>query len=231
VPNRQIARRRTRGRSPLARPKFEKTHWLFPTPLVSYAVPDAERLNSALLAEIAARQNAEAGVVRSNRKGWHSESDFFTRSEPAHVELANAVRAAARDATARVAAPGVDAGELGMGVVGWINVNPPGAHNVPHDHPGSFWSGCYYVKNDQPEGEPSNGGSITFIDARSAPAGQPVVRAPAFKALFGVHPLPGALLLFPSNLKHLVTPNDSADDRVTMAFNVFLFPRSQQALG
>jgi uncharacterized protein (TIGR02466 family) len=163
-------------------------------------------------------------VVRSNRKGWHSESDFFSRPEPAHAELANAIRRAARDATRRVAPKEVKVGQLGMNIMGWINVNPPGAHNVPHDHPGSYWSGCYYVKNDRPGDEPTPGGAITFIDARSAPAGQPVVKAPAMKALHSLHPQPGALLLFPSSLKHLVSPNETDQDRVSIAFNVFLFP-------
>lgn len=161
--------------------------------------------------------------MRSNRKGWHSESDFFTRKEPAHAELSRAIVGAARDAVGKVAAPGIDPNGMGMTIMGWVNVNPPGAHNVPHDHPGSFWSGCYYVKNDKASDDPS-AGAITFIDARTAPAGQPLVKAPAMKALHTVHPQPGALLFFPSSLKHLVSPNESNEDRVTMAFNVFLFP-------
>lgn len=163
--------------------------------------------------------------MRSNRKGWHSESDFFARKEPAHAELSQAIAGAARNATVRIAAKGVDAGQFAMNIMGWVNINPPGAHNVPHDHPGSYWSGCYYVKNDEPVDNPAGGGgAITFIDARSAPAGQPLVQAPTMRALHSVHPKPGALLLFPSSLKHLVSPNESDQDRVTIAFNVFLFP-------
>ena len=208
---------------------FDKTSWAFPTPIVSYAIQDAERLNAQLLDEIAARRQAEAGMVRSNRKGWHSETDFFTRKEPAQAELSRAIGGAVRDATARMAAPGIDTKEFGINLMGWINVNPPGAHNVPHDHPGSFWSGCYYVKNDKPVGDPSNGGSIAFIDARSAPAGQPLVRAPSLKGVLGFQPPPGVMLLFPSNLKHLVTPNDSDEDRVSIAFNAFIFPKQVAA--
>lgn len=215
---------RREGVRPLAQAQFTfgRTTWLFPTPLLAYAIADAERINAALLQEIAARQGSEAGIVRSNRKGWHSESDFFVRPEPAHAELAQAITNAARDAIARVAPKEVAVGQIGMTIMGWINVNPPGAHNVPHDHPGSFWSGCYYVKNDK-TGNPA-AGAITFIDARSAPAGQPVVKAPALKALHSAHPPPGTLLLFPSSLKHLVSPNESDEDRVSIAFNVFVFP-------
>lgn len=197
--------------------------------MIAYAIPEAERLNAALLEEIAVRRGSDPGVVRSNRKGWHSESDFFLRREPAHLELATAVAGAAHDATARVAPKEIDTSQYGMTIMGWINVNPPGAHNVPHDHPGSFWSGVYYVKNDQPTGDPSGGGTITFIDARSAPAGQPLVRAPALKGLQSLHPQPGTLLLFPSTLKHLVSPNDSTEDRISIAFNVFIIPPAAAA--
>lgn len=191
---------------------------------MNYRIEDAERLNAALLEEIAARRAAETGVVRSNRKGWHSDTDFFVRKEPAHAELGRAIAGAARDALARVAAQGVDIAQIAMTIKGWININPPGAHNVPHDHPGSFWSGSYYVKNEKPaEGIAPGGGVITFIDARTAPAGQPLVRAPLFRALHSLHPQPGTLLLFSSSLKHMVSPNESDEDRVSIAFNVFLF--------
>lgn len=191
---------------------------------MSYTIADAERINAALLEEIAVRQAEEAGVNRSNRNGWHSESDFFGRTEPAHAELAQAIYAAARDATARVAPKGADLSGVGMRIMGWINVNPTGAYNVPHDHPGSFWSGAYYVSNPaSDEGNPS-AGAISFIDCRSAPAGQPLVQAPVHQGMHTLRPKAGAMLLFPSSLRHWVQPNDSSEDRVTIAFNVFMFP-------
>lgn len=187
-------------------------------------IEDAERINSALLDEIAQRQGNEQGISRSNRNGWHSESDFFVRTEPAHVELSQAIHAAARDATARISGKGANVVGIGMQINGWINVNPPGAYNVPHGHPGSFWSGAYYVKNAAGEDGSEGGGAISFIDARSAPAGQPLVQAPTFRGSHAVSPAAGMLLLFPSSLRHWVQPNGSAEDRVTIAFNVFLFP-------
>lgn len=202
---------------------FGKRLLLFSTPIMTYAIPGARRLNAALLAEIDARRAAESGVVRSNRAGWHSDSDFFDRTEPAHVEVARAIAAATHDATDRLREGSPSKAPYHMQINGWINVNPPGAYNVPHDHPGSYWSGCYYIKTRAPRHENDEGGAITFIDARCAPAGQPVVRAPIFNGSYSLKPLPGALLLFPSNVKHWVHPNDTDEERVTMAFNVFMF--------
>ena len=217
---------KSKGVDTLSEAKFahRRTNLLFATPLIAYAIEDAERINAALLEEIVVRQRSEQGVSRSNRKGWHSESDFFVRSEPAHAELARAIHNAARDATARVAAKGLDVAAIGMQINGWINVNPPGAFNVPHDHPGSFWSGAYYVKNVGAEAGAEGGGAIGFIDTRSAPAGQPLVQAPALKGMHAMIPPAGMLLLFPSSLRHWVQPNESTEDRVTIAFNVFMLP-------
>lgn len=203
---------------------------LFPTPLLAYTIPDAERMNAALLAEIEDRRSKDPGVTRSNRAGWHSGSDFFKRQEPAHQELAMAVSRAVADATKRVS-EGRMKEDAWIHLSGWINVNPPAAYNVPHDHPGSFWSGCYYIKTHEGEGEGDESGSITFIDTRCAPAGQPLVKAPVFRGSQSFRPKPGMLLIFPSNAKHWVHPNGADDDRVTMAFNAFIVPNKAASEG
>jgi uncharacterized protein (TIGR02466 family) len=200
---------------------------LFPTPVLAYTVADAERINAALLSEIDERRALDPGVTRSNRAGWHSESDFFRRTEPAHAELSKAITNAVGDATGRLS-QGKMLGTLQIQLSGWINVNPPTAYNVPHDHPGSFWSGCYYVRTQRPADKQNEGGAITFIDPRCAPAGQPLVKAPVFHGSHSFHPKPGSLLLFPSNAKHWVHPNSSDEERVTMAFNAFVLGKKAQ---
>jgi uncharacterized protein (TIGR02466 family) len=211
---------------------FGKSAMLFPSPVLSYTLAEAERLNAALLEEIDARRQQDPGVVRSNRAGWHSESDFFLRREPAHAEASRAITQAVADATRRVSGRQANRQAIRIQINGWINVNPPAAYNVPHDHPGSFWSGCYYIKTEFPNGAEDEAGAITFIDPRCAPTGQPLVKAPMFQGAHTMRPPPGTLLLFPSNLKHWVHPNGSDQERVTMAFNVFLFGKKpEQAAG
>ena len=61
---------------------------IFPTPLLRFEVADADKLNRALLKEIAQRRAAEGGMTKSNRRGWHSERDLFERKEPAQSTLA-----------------------------------------------------------------------------------------------------------------------------------------------
>jgi len=207
---------------------FGKSMMLFPTPVLAYTIADAERINAAILAEIEERRARDPGVTRSNRAGWHSESDFFTRQEPAHIELGRAISKAVGDATKRISR-GRMQGKVRIQLSGWINVNPPSAYNVPHDHPGSYWSGCYYIKTKRDADPSSEGGAITFIDPRCAPTGQPLVKAPAFQGAHSMHPEPGALLVFPSNVKHWVHPNGSDEERISVAFNAFVFSVAEQA--
>jgi uncharacterized protein (TIGR02466 family) len=214
-----------------ARYVHEGTSLLFPTPLLTYRIADAERINALLLAEIATRRQNDVGVKRSNRSGWHSESDFFSRTEPGHMALSLAIRDAVVDATLQIASHAAREERLSYRMIGWINVNPQNAYNVPHDHPGSFWSGSYYVANDAAAPESEAGGEISFLDSRSAPTGQPLIKAPLLAGTHSVRPMPGSLLLFPSNAKHWVQPNSAEKDRVSIAFNVFITRQRQLGQG
>ena len=198
--------------------RLDKIDSLFPTPLLHFTVVDHEALNKTLLLEIAERRAAEEGVTRTNRLGWHSQSDLFARAEPAQAKLAETIKQAAAEATRKLA-PGAPFDELHLICEGWINVNPTGAYNAPHDHGGSFWSGAYYVAVPKDEGD---GGAIEFIAPHHLHSPGGVVRAPmtASKATF--RPTTGTLLLFPATLTHWVHPNSSAEERVTIAFNASL---------
>ena len=73
--------------------RLDKIDSLFPTPLVHFTLTDHLALNAPLVDEIAVRRAAEPGVSRTNRLGWHSETDLFERPEPAQAALAKALKA------------------------------------------------------------------------------------------------------------------------------------------
>lgn len=198
--------------------KFEKLQLAFATPIVTYEIADYERINAELLKEIDDRRTAESGMVRSNRSGWHSDLDFFARKEPAHRELAKAIMQSIADATRRAAAKSADLTKMRLECDGWVNVNPDGGYNVPHDHPGAFWSAAYYVYVPKPR-DGTVDGAIEFIDCRSAPPGQGLVQSPYHRGLITMQPTAGTLIVFPSTLKHWVHPNRSTEERVTIAIN------------
>lgn len=200
---------------------------LFPTPLLRFEIGEAATLNAALLGEIATRRAGEEGVRKSNNRGWHSASDLFERKEPAQAKLAQLLLRMIAEAT-RTVAPETDFSGLQLVSDGWINVNPTGAYNGPHDHPGAFWSGCYYVQVPAGDGD-VNDGAIEFISPHKPLPGLGLIGGGLTGDKLRIRPKPGLMLLWPANLLHWVHPNASAEDRVTIAFNGYF--RRKKNLG
>lgn len=188
---------------------------MFPTPLFRFEVDDAASLNRALLGEIKARRAAEEGISKSNRNGWHSKSDLFDRKEPAQARLCQMLLVMLASVTREVA-PETDFTDLQLVPDGWINVNPKGGYNSPHDHPGAFWSGCYYVKVPKGKGD---AGAIEFLSPHKPLMGNNLVRGAITVDKMRVRPTEGLVLIFPGTMVHWVHPNDCEEERVTIAFN------------
>lgn len=195
---------------------------LFFTPLVRFALPEAASLNPALLAEIAALRAADPGVRRSNRAGWHSRDDLFDRREPALAHLAARLREAALAATRQLAPAPLEG--MALQCEGWVNVNPPGGFNTPHDHPGWMWSGTYYVAVPDALAADPTAGCIEFLDSRTNLRVLPHLDAAFLEGKHTVRPQPGQLLLFPSYLRHWVHPGAGPGERVSVAFNARIVP-------
>ena len=81
----------------------------------------------------------------------------------------------------------------------WFNINPTGAYHNWHFHGGSEQVGVCYLQ------VPSNSGNIEFKKD---------------EIIKSIQPYTGLLLGFPGGLDHRVLENKSADDRITMAFNL-----------
>ena len=191
---------------------------MFPTPFLTIQLDGAEELNRRLLKEIAKRQAAEPGIDRSNRYGWHSALDLFERTEPAHAKLTREIDAIVAACTAKMM-PEVPQ-DLLRKHEGWINVSPTHAMNAPHDHPGPFWSGVYYVKVPLPaDGDDKYSGAIEFIDPRGSIGTTANIGTNFTRPKFTIRPAAGTCLLWPSFVKHWVHPNRAKEDRVTIAFN------------
>lgn len=196
---------------------LKKMNLIFSTPIPVYEIEGFERINEAIVDEIAVRREQEQGMVRSNRIGWHSNLDFFARKEPAHHELAQKIMNCLVDATKRIQGQ-KPLDDLRLTCDGWVNVNPRGSYNVPHDHPGAFWSAAYYVRVPNIT-DGSEAGAIEFIDCRSMPTGNGLIQSPYLQSRFSMRPAPGTLVVFPSTLKHWVHPHDTDEDRITIAIN------------
>ena len=197
---------------------------LFATPVAAVLLPDAAARNQALLATILDRRAQTPSVQASNAGGWHSDRDIAAwggREAREVLELAQQV------ATQMVADRNGQALRPRWIVQAWANVNGPGDGNISHYHPGSFWSGTYYVDDGGCADDTSMGGEFEMLDPRGPGPG---MYAPGIKfagtdgASAGsgetIRPRPGLLFLFPSWLFHQVRPYRGTRLRVSMAFNL-----------
>lgn len=193
-----------------------KSETLFSTPLLRFVVDDHETLDAALLAEGARMRAADDGVAKSNKGGWHSQGNLLSGDAACIVTLRKAMEQAIAAANNKVKAT-ADPETLRLKLFGWMNINPPGGFNAPHTHPGAHWSGVYYVA--QPAVEEGTSGMIEFLDPRSDLPNWRILGAKAFRPKRRIRPQPGEIVIFPSYLVHWVYPNDTSEERVTIAFN------------
>lgn len=189
---------------------------LFPTVIFDVRSKSAEEENEALLQAIEAEKCADPmGISRSNDPdagGWHSRTNLH--SEPGFAFFAHRVRELAHSIASELHYSARS--KLAIQSM-WAIENQPGASNTAHIHPGSLWSGVYYVQADE------NAGDIEFTDPRTANImSQPeyTKRPKSCEIAARYRPEPGRFLIFPSWLFHFVHPNRSDRERVIISYNL-----------
>lgn len=106
----------------------------------------------------------------------------------------------------------------------WLNVNNHKDYNAPHRHPKSTMSGVFYIK------VPKNSGRIKFINPNGAlvesyldyfnfETGKDYSPTSLLASEWNITPEKNDLILFPPWLEHLVEPNNSNEERVSISFN------------
>jgi uncharacterized protein (TIGR02466 family) len=193
-----------------------RSEMLFPSPMFLFQIAEAEPVNRMLLEEVSAIRAKSPGVNKSNKSGWHSETDFFRRTEPGCQALRAYVIEAVRHVISKLS-PKFDFDSKMFQAEGWFNVNPRGAFNRPHGHPGFAVSGTYWVKI--PSG-PAESGAFEFLDPRVNANAMVIEGAACFQRSLTLQPKAGWMMIFPSYLNHWVYPNERDEERVSMAFNV-----------
>jgi len=159
------------------------------------------------------RKAASAGRVVSNGGGWQSDNLDTGTQELAELfaevqkRLDEVHRAFELSPTTRQVI-----------TEAWININQKGHFNYSHDHPGSLFSGVYYVKGGADKGELELKTPIaphTYTISGDMVGG--------FNAFTGhamvIPPVTGDLLIFPSWLLHRVNMSQSDEERISIAFN------------
>ena len=159
------------------------------------------------------REKDPVGHTISNRRGWQSscfsidnEDDvlkkFLTNCLAEFPPIKKSVR---------------------LFVSAWVNINPPEAFNMKHNHPTSDLSGVLWIKSQK------DCGNIIFDSPRSFATHQEIeCYNEDFKEnnnyfhSFSFNPVAGRLIVFPSHLDHHVDFNESQEDRISVSFNIRL---------
>jgi uncharacterized protein (TIGR02466 family) len=192
---------------------------LFTTPFMAMVLPDVGELNSELSQRIFAHAAATEGRSRSNAGGWHSEPGQLEFCGEAGRTLMRHGYAMADEATRRVLAElGQPLRPVRWSLRAWVNVNRAGDFNRLHTHPGSTWSGTYYVDTGDPPPDAEHGTPILLFDPCQGRAN--TFLQPMIPLAFPVRPEPGLMILFPSYLPHMVHPHKGNRPRMSIAFNL-----------
>jgi uncharacterized protein (TIGR02466 family) len=198
-------------------------YWHFATPVLQWTLPFAsERFNRTLMDEILARRAADPKSRQiSNRGGWQSSRDLFTWPTSECAMLRDAAIDAMHRITRQMLPP--DAPPLAAAIESdsWANVSPSGAFHVVHSHGGYSWSGVYYPATVEAG---DNGGRMELLDPRANVGIVGVTENSEIR--FVVAPKAGLMVMFPSWLQHYVTPHQNDTERISVAFNLRIRPKT-----
>lgn len=200
---------------------------LFPTPVAAVVVPDHQQLNMQLRDAILTRATQTAGVSHSNEGGWQSAEDFADWSGPAGQSLIAFGQSFVNQLSAVVSPEhGLIEANLQWTFSAWANISTKGHSNSLHGHPGSYWSGVYWVDDGQAASVEEASGEIVFHDPRGL---MPTLLSPSVRMKIEgclsaglshkINPTSGTFLIFPSWLLHAVNRYDGQGARISVAFN------------
>ena len=162
--------------------------------------------------------------------GWQSSWDMDRWGGTAAIKLLAFARNVANQMTTDqqgVAGQGPYPGHFAVTWIGnmWANINRSGDANEYHSHPGSYWSGTYYVDDGGIDADPALGGELEFLDPRGP---VPLMNAPHLRIAGNlsagsterIRPKAGKLVMFPSWVFHQVRPYHGTAERISIAFNL-----------
>ena len=218
---------------------------LFETKLWQYSISD-ESVNRKELwrQSLILRDRYPAGIQKSNRGGWHSPFLISTGGEEHNLtedikNLNNNIididnndiiyyymSDELKEEYNYLNKTGLNGVDIEINE-SWLIVNENGDENLPHTHPGNWISGVYYIKVPTSNIEDEISGDIIFINPNTIDysigddkywiAPPTDVLSNEYKS---IRPSDGMLLLFPSWLWHMVTPNQTDEERIAYSFNI-----------
>lgn len=205
----------------------KKVSLLFPTPIGEFRVAEPESTNQELKSLILNKEKSEPSQNRANAGGWHSRDDLLAWKSPAISTfggwIMESVNHTIQSTLEMMKAAGMPTKVVSgrLRPIAWANVSRHGHYHRSHNHPGSAWSGVYYVAPGTETPDHPLSGLLEIPDPRPyanmvATPGEP------FSQKILIKPRAGEMILFPSWCHHFVHPYFGDDERISIAFNVMV---------
>lgn len=101
----------------------------------------------------------------------------------------------------------------------FCNINPPGSYHLPHIHDGHF-TGVYYLQSSE------DCGRLVIQNPQQDPTTAELTKYFAgIRLEQKIKPKEGTGYFFPSHLVHYVEENKSDSDRISISYNIRVFPK------
>jgi uncharacterized protein (TIGR02466 family) len=185
----------------------------FPTPIITLDLVYYNKFRNELIEHIYKTMETTKSALKSNNGGWQSPPVELPHEFSKHI-------------FANVNNYGLEQflGERWTCQVGnlWYNVNPTGASNDRHTHPGCDLAGVFYVKI--PEGEcgdlelenPNHYPQFHMLNTMEDGLKD---KTKCSHSLW-FPPDEGETVIFPSNILHRVLTNNTKEDRISISWNM-----------
>ena len=187
---------------------------LFPSPIHILDVDGFDEFKDNLIDKIyELKEEDPKGMSISNRNGWQSSPfNLVNEDDVLHSFLINCLSEF----------PPIKK-SIKLFATAWININPPNAFNMKHNHPTNDLAGVLWIK------APKDCGNIIFSSPNSFEISREIdsYKENFQKEICYFHsyyfpPIEGRIIVFPSHLEHYVDFNKSNEDRISVSFNIRL---------
>ena len=192
---------------------------LFPCNVHEIKIKDFKIIGDEILKYIYQERKKIPGVIKSNRGGWQSPAIY---ADFDNILLSTAQKEVGDYFSInRIFREGVKIDFLNM----WININKKTNYNETHIHPASHLAGVWWIK------VPKDSGKLFFNSPHwFEQYHEMICYSDEFKEAVCTYPdyyidsCEGGIVLFPSHLYHRVSESNSNQDRISVSFNINIWP-------
>ncbi len=181
---------------------------IFPVKVYNFLFKDRKKFNSELIKAINKHKTKEDSIKKSNKGGYHSLLDINMKSIDVFDELNNRIIDVVNGIIIKDDYKHLDKIEELSSM--WFIINKKNDYNSTHMHPGSWFSGAYYIK--VPENDSKY---LVFEDPLQIRNYNQDTPNSFMKEV-----MEGMLLIFPGWFNHAVPKNNTDEERIVISFNI-----------